>query len=52
MRTSSAFHLELAQIYTQLHRISEAQAERDAVNNLQAQAHDALHFENPRTYVH
>jgi hypothetical protein len=53
MRESSAFHLELAQIYTQLRRPAEARAERDAVSDLQAQTQSALlRFENPRIYVY
>jgi tetratricopeptide (TPR) repeat protein len=52
MRESSTFHFELAQLYAQLQRSTDAQAERDAFSRLQANAHEALHFENPRTYVH
>lgn len=52
MQDSSAFHFERAQLYTALHRSAEAQAERDTLTNLQAHSQDALHFENPRTYVH
>jgi tetratricopeptide (TPR) repeat protein len=52
MQESSAFHFELAQTYALLHRSADAQAERDALTSLQARTHDALHFENPRTYVH
>lgn len=51
-RESSTFHFELAQLYAQLRRSADAQAERDAFSRLQANAHEALHFENPRTYVH
>ena len=52
MQESPAFHFELAQTYAFLHRSADAQAERDALTSLQARTHDALHFENPRTYVH
>ncbi|MFZ0589431.1 MAG: tetratricopeptide repeat protein [Bryobacteraceae bacterium] len=52
MQESSAFHFELAQIYALLHRSADAQAERDTLTSLQARTHNALHFENPRTYVH
>jgi tetratricopeptide (TPR) repeat protein len=52
IRESATFHFELAQLYAQLHRSDDAQAERDVFSRLQANAHDALHFEKPRTYVH
>ncbi|MBV8866012.1 MAG: tetratricopeptide repeat protein [Acidobacteriaceae bacterium] len=52
MRESSTFHFELAQLYAQLHRTEDAKAERDAFSRAQTTAHDALHFENPHTYVH
>lgn len=49
---SAAFHLELAQAFHQLHREAEAQQERDTASRLQLEAHSALHFEKPRTYVY
>jgi tetratricopeptide (TPR) repeat protein len=52
MQDSEAFHFQLAHVYTALHRPAEAQAERDMLTTLQARSQDALHFENPRTYVH
>jgi tetratricopeptide (TPR) repeat protein len=51
MQGSSAFHLQLAQLYAFLHRTADAQAERDTLSSLQAHSQDVLHFENPRTYV-
>jgi len=49
---SSAFHLELAQLYTQLHRTIDARTERDAVTRLEAQSAEVLHFDSPKTYVY
>jgi tetratricopeptide (TPR) repeat protein len=52
LRDSPTFHSELAQIYGQLHRTAEAQAERGEAANLQANGQHSLHFEDPTTYVH
>jgi len=52
LRNSTEFHFELAQLYAQLHRQKEAQAERDAVQALRAAASDVLPFESPKTYVY
>ena len=52
MQQSPAFHFELARLYSRLGRTGDARAEQDAFTTLQAPAKDALHFENPRTYVH
>jgi len=52
MQESPAFHFELAQLYADLHRPADAQAEREAFSNLEATAHAALPFDVPRTYVH
>jgi tetratricopeptide (TPR) repeat protein len=52
MQESPAFHLQFAQLYTVLHRPADAQTERDVFTSLEARTRDALHFENPRTYVH
>lgn len=52
MQDSPAFHFQLAQLYTVLHRSTDAQAERDIFTTLQTRSQDVLHFENPRTYVH
>ncbi len=52
MDESSALHFELAQLYAELHQPAVAQAERDAVARIQANTHEALHFDSPRTYVH
>jgi thioredoxin-like negative regulator of GroEL len=52
LQESAAFHFELAQVYTDLHRSADAQTERDAFGRLQANAHEGLHFDSPRTYVH
>ncbi|HLH05210.1 MAG TPA: tetratricopeptide repeat protein [Bryobacteraceae bacterium] len=48
---SLAYHLELARIYSALDRRSEAKAEQDKVSALQNQSQDALHFDNPGTYI-
>jgi tetratricopeptide (TPR) repeat protein len=52
MSDSAAFHFQLAQLYTALHRSSEAQNERDTLTKLQALKQDVLHFESPHIYVH
>jgi tetratricopeptide (TPR) repeat protein len=52
MQESSAFHFQLAQIYTLLGRSADARTERATVTTLEARSQDVLHFENPRTYVH
>jgi predicted Zn-dependent protease len=52
MGDSLAFHLELAQLYTQLRRPAEAHEERDVAAKLQARAQDSIRFDNPTTYVH
>jgi tetratricopeptide (TPR) repeat protein len=49
---SPAFHLELAQLYSGLHRTSEAEAERAAIEKTQAQKSDSIRFDNPQTYVY
>jgi tetratricopeptide (TPR) repeat protein len=46
-----AFHLELAQVYTQLHRSDMADAERATVSRLKASEASSLHFDQPGTYV-
>jgi len=52
MSDSPALHLELAQLYGQLHRPEDAREERDVVAKLEAQTQDAIRFDNPTTYVH
>jgi thioredoxin-like negative regulator of GroEL len=52
MEDSAAFHFELAQIYTLLHRPSDAQSQRNAFTQLQANSQNVLRFDNPHTYVH
>ncbi len=52
MQQSAAFHLELAQVYSQLHQTLEAETERKAVSQLQANAQQGLHFDDPKVYVH
>ena len=49
---SPEYHLELAQVYTQLHQITQAEAERKIVARLSADAHDGLHFDAPPIYIH
>ena len=52
MQQSPTFHFELARVYSLMGRHGDARAEQDVFINLQAATKDALHFENPRTYVH
>jgi Flp pilus assembly protein TadD len=52
MEDSASFHFQLAQVYTLLHRPAEAQSQRNAFSELQANNQNGLHFENPHTYVH
>ncbi len=49
---TSAYHLELAEIYVQLHRPEDAQAQRKIVSDLQLAAHSELHFDEPKVYVY
>ena len=51
VQQSAAYHLELAKVYTQLHRSSDAEAERKRVSELQSQAVGSLRFDPPKTYV-
>jgi Flp pilus assembly protein TadD len=52
LHDSSAFHLQLAQLYTQLQRPTDAQAERDAVTAIQAHEQSELRFESAKTYIY
>ncbi len=52
LQDSTEFHLELAQVYGQLHRTSEAEAERAYVGRLQPAANATIRFEDPQTYVY
>ncbi len=52
LQDSSAFHLQLAQLYTQLKRPADAQAERDALTAIQEQTQKEFRFESPKTYVY
>jgi predicted Zn-dependent protease len=52
LHDSSAFHLQLAQLYTQLQRPAEAQAEREAVTAIQAHEQSGLRFESAKTYIY
>ena len=52
IQDSPAYHLQLARLYTALHRNADAKAEQDLVNALQNRSHDGLHFESPGTYIH
>jgi tetratricopeptide (TPR) repeat protein len=49
---STPLHLELAQVYSKLRKLSDAQAEREIVARLEEQSHDGLRFETPQIYVH
>jgi len=51
-KESSAFHLELAQVYGQLHQTTEAETERKLVSQLQTADQQGLHFDQPKVYVH
>jgi tetratricopeptide (TPR) repeat protein len=51
LRDSKALHLQLAQLYTALHRSGDAQGERNVLANLSTLSPDVLRFDNPRTYV-
>jgi tetratricopeptide (TPR) repeat protein len=52
LHDSSAFHFEMVQIYAQLGRTADAQAEREKVATLQSASVNDIHFEAPKTYVH
>ena len=52
MEDSTALHLQLAQIYTVLHRPADAQLQRNAISELQANSENVLRFDNPHTYIH
>jgi len=49
---STPLHLELAQVYSKLHKLSDAQAEREIIARIEERSHDGLRFETPQTYVH
>lgn len=49
---STPLHLELAQVYSKMHRLSDAQTEREIVARLEERSHDGLRFETPQVYVH
>jgi Flp pilus assembly protein TadD len=49
---SVPLHLELAQLYEKLRRVSEAQTERALVASLEARSREGLRFANPEIYVH
>ena len=49
---STPLHLELAQVYSKLHKLSDAQAEREIVARIEERSHDGLRFETPQIYVH
>jgi tetratricopeptide (TPR) repeat protein len=48
---SPAYHLELSQLYDQLHRSAESKAQLDAFNALQKTSESLLRFDKPHTYV-
>ena len=52
MEDSAAFHFQLAQIYTLLHRPADAQVQRNTFTELRANNQNVLRFDNPHTYVH
>ncbi len=52
MGDSPELHLELAQLYGQLHRPAEAREQRAVVAKLEAQTQNSIRFEDPTTYVH
>ena len=51
-QNSPAFHMQLAQLYAALHKTSDAEAERAAIQKLQAQNGEYIRFDNPKTYVY
>jgi len=46
-----AYHLELAQLYAQLHESAESAEEQNAFQSLQNTKETSLRFDNPQTYV-
>ena len=52
MEGSVAYHLQLAQAYDQLGQPVQSHEQRGIVTQLLADAKEALHFDNPKTYVH
>lgn len=52
MEDSAAFHFQLMQIYTLLHRSADATLQRNAFNELQASRENNLRFDVPHTYIH
>lgn len=48
----SVFHIELAQLYSGLHRISDAEVERAASQKVLEQNTESIHFDSPKTYVY
>ena len=51
-KTSTVFHMQLAELYAGLQRTSDAEAERAAIQKLRAQSGESLQFDNPKTYVY
>ncbi len=51
-QNSSAYHIELARLYSGLHRTSDAEAERAAIQKALARNSESIHFDNPKTYVY
>jgi tetratricopeptide (TPR) repeat protein len=48
---SVPWHFELAQLYTQMHKAQESKAHKEAIIRLETESHDAVRFENAKTYV-
>ena len=51
LSNSAAYHLELSQVYAQLHRPENAQKEQAAFQALQTSKDGFLRFEKPQSYV-
>jgi tetratricopeptide (TPR) repeat protein len=51
VRNTPAFHLELSQVYSQLHRTQDAKKEQESFRALQANTRGGLRFDKPQSYV-
>ncbi len=52
MRNSSAYHLELSQVFSKLGRTADAQREQGQVERLSAKSDTSLRFAEPKVYVY
>ncbi len=51
-QASPMLHMQLSQLYSGLHRTSEAEAERAAFQKMREQNDQSIRFDNPKTYVY